>query len=148
MIYEKTNFINMIYIVNARNYHEEKEWRTRLKADGFIIYDHLYPFRLAAQKVTRSRDLAIRCGISLERVAEDLASAVENKAHPHYVYEYFLDWYNQNRQPENVAIFGFRRGRAYDYAIRSLVERGAREVYESTQLPLHDDGRRTRTNGR
>jgi hypothetical protein len=141
----------MIYIVNARNYHEEKEWRTKLKANGFHIYDHMYPFRLATQKVTRSRDLAIRCGISLDQVAEDLASLTASKAHPNYVYEYFLDWYNQNRQPTDVAIFGFRKGYAYDYATRSLVERGAREVYDVSQLPCSDrgnDGRHTRTNGR
>lgn len=125
----------MIYILYARNLHEEKEWRARFKELGYMIYDHMYPFRLACQKVTRTREMALRCGISLEQTAEDLAASVASKARREYAYEYFVDWYNENRRPENVAILGFRKGYTYDYAIQRLRDEGAQEVCNESEIP-------------
>lgn len=100
---------------DARTQHrQESEWKEVLRRQDYMLYDNLYPFRMAAQAVMRQnkqyRQPSRFRNMSKEPYTEFLYEQTSRYFGPNFETNYFVDWAenlpSRDRQP--IVVFGLR----------------------------------------
>jgi len=71
-----------------------------LKRQGFLVYDHLYPFREAAKFILNAEHHSVqtRSNINMEHFAHSLSSFTDNMVRPlPFQFDRFMDWLQSQR---------------------------------------------------
>jgi len=111
---------------------EEKAWRNVFRSHGYQVYDHVYPFRLAAKMVLRQdarnrRQPSDFSQMDHETLALKLNAWTTHFMGVNFVFEYFIDWFKHLpvHQQGKVVICGLGQDPSSTAALRPLRSMGA-----------------------
>jgi hypothetical protein len=97
----KHNNNNAVLVLLTSDPSKEKKWRKVFMRENCKIYDHVYPFRLAARTVLR-QDPPARIqsrNPPIERYAQFLCNQTSEFFGGRYITDHFLEWYH--KQPSS-----------------------------------------------
>jgi hypothetical protein len=110
----------------------EKRWRRTIMDSGYTVYDHTYPYRLAARIILREDRKGTRprqTPMPVENFAQFLCGQTSSFFGHKYIVDYFLDWFRKQRS-NKVVICGLANDKASGFAINGLRDMGAVIVSE------------------
>ena len=121
----------MVVILKVHNSLTEKKWRQTLLAEGFVVYDVKYPYRMAGRIILRQENQD-KNSAPVEDFATFLAYQTSAYYGTSHIATYFLDWYKSQRRGtrSRVVVCGLGVDDMSTLAIEQLRSIGAVVVAE------------------
>jgi hypothetical protein len=103
-----------LLVILTNNLRTMHEWRAAILRQNYVVYDHRYPFRLAAEQILRQNKQYQQPSrfrhVPVDKFIDAIMQSTSRYFGADFDVDYFLDWVC-NMSPEqhvdrNIAVFG------------------------------------------